>query len=964
MQGFCYQKNVRKSSAVKCGRGDFWREVRSQKTEWHINARRAVKAAVKADLDGEGAATIHTWLQNTDFQKFLLRKPRELTSKKAKEAFARKSDEEKLLARAEELKQELTGYTFCCYLFDEVTRKKKRKDGTEYEVKERPRQLRYCHLNGLVMLDIDHVENPMQIWWKLRDTKELMDRVVLVHISCSGDGIRIIFTADITLGNLADNQIVFARALGYKADSSCIDASRTSFSPKEDDILFIDEERLFNYYDEAFDKRFTAEYRKRKTQPINFQFDTDDGSNPAHKPENRAVASPDTEQGTQAVGGVDVEPVAKIKTTTDYNKTTTGTTETTIKDDNLSSQEKKFSPCERPEVERSELSELSLEGKKELWRGYDIQSIIDARYADKLPCGEDSNRHKESLKLATDLLIMLDGDRQRVLRIVEAQPWVKDIIEERDENVEQTVESAAGCVAEKEKKYANPMPSKAMLEAVKAVTGKNYREIVSEEFRVNSDEYAAAKSEQAINSMLDGWGAEIEAMFDDFPLLADVCAGLKRSQYPAAVFTAGGALMTLMTRCTYRFYHRPERERRLNCSLLIIGHPASNKSMADDICDILMSPVETADKAGLAALNRYKQDTKKRAANKEGKDRPQGIIRIHPARTSNGQLIQDMLNAKEVVDGKEMQLHMFTFDTELDNSITLQSGGSWINKQSMELKAFHNEEDGQMYQNSDSPVDKFHVTWNYIYTGTPIALKKKVNERNFGSGLSTRLTVIPMPKTNYEMIAFQEVTTIDWQRLERMKAWAFKLDVRAGELPMWPLVKRLYDWTKNRMADCAEDDSEANELMLKRVPYHALNYSAPFIDMRHYGSLHQEGKFWEGTYEVDETDWKLCELMARIQYATQQHFFGVLAEKYFDDMNNDVQITGRRHYQKSQEGYHRLPEVFSVEDVNKCFGYNNERSATTKIKRLIDAGMVVKSEEYVEDGHIRKKYRKVNQMGM
>ena len=77
-------------------------------------------------------------------------------------------------------------------------------------------------------------------------------------------------------------------------------------------------------------------------------------------------------------------------------------------------------------------------------------------------------------------------------------------------------------------------------------------------------------------------------------------------------------------------------------------------------------------------------------------------------------------------------------DTELDNSITLQSGGSWINKQSMELKAFHNEEDGQMYQNSDSPVDKFHVTWNYIYTGTPIALKKKVNERNFGSGLSTR----------------------------------------------------------------------------------------------------------------------------------------------------------------------------------------------------------------------------------
>ena len=169
-----------------------------------------------------------------------------------------------------------------------------------------------------------------------------------------------------------------------------------------------------------------------------------------------------------------------------------------------------------------------------------------------------------------------------------------------------------------------------------------------------------------------------------------------------------------------------------------------------------------------------------------------------------------------------------------------------INKQSMELKAFHNEEDGQMYQNSDSPVDEFNVTWNFIYTGTPIALKKKVNEKNFGSGLSTRLAVIPMPKTNFEMMAMEDVQTIDWQRIERMKTWAYKLDTRFGELPFWPLVKRIYDWVKNRMEDCAEDNSEANELMLKRVPYHALNYAAPFIDMRHFDHLHLEGKYWEG----------------------------------------------------------------------------------------------------------------------
>ena len=884
-----FQENTHFSQALPCTREEFWEQVRKTSTAWSIDARRAILAAVEASKT-QGTAAIQTWLNNSEYQKFLLKK-QNMKKKAAKEAWAKKTDGEKLLSWAQNLKENLPAFIFSCREFDATPTS----NGNPFC----HRRLAECHLNGLVMLDIDHVDNPMQIWWKLRENEDLLKRTALFHLTSSHFGARVVFTADVAHGNLADNQIVFAQALGYKADDSCIDATRNSFAPKEEDILFIDEEKLFNYYDEEFDKRFTPEYRQKKTQPTRFQFDTDDHHDHARNSVAAHVASQNAEQGTEDVCQMDDQRVEGVK-----------------------------------------------------WRGYDIQSIIDARYGDKLPCAADSNRHTESLKLATDLLLMLDGDKQRVQRIVEAQPWVQEIVAERDENVAQTVESAAGCIAEKEKKSASPKPSKAMQEAVEKATRKSYFEIV------NGYHSPARLTSSAINQMLDGWGVEIESLFPEFPLLKDVCAGLKRSQYPAAMFVAGGALMTLMTRCTYKFYHRPERDRRLNCSLLIIGHPASNKSMADDICDILMAPVDAADKAGLAALNRYKQDNKKKAANKEGKDKPQGIIRIHPARTSNGQLIQDMLNAKEVVDGKEIQLHMFTFDTELDNSITLQSGGSWINKQSMELKAFHNEEDGQMYQNSDSPVDKFHVTWNFIYTGTPIALKKKVNERNFGSGLSTRLTVIPMPKTNYEMIAFQEVTAIDWQRLERMKTWAYKLDCRAGELPLWPLVKRLYDWTGNRIADCAEDDSEANELMLKRVPYHALNYSAPFIDMRHYGSLHQEGKFWEGTYEVDDVDWKLCELMARIQYATQQHFFGVMAEKYFDDMNNDVQITGKRHQQKSVDGYNRLPEVFTVEDVSKSFGYTNSNSINSKIRRLISDGLILK----ITKGENKDKFQKINRI--
>ena len=884
---FCYQENTHFSQALPCKKEVFWEQVKNTSNQWKIDSRRDILDVVERH-DEEGIAR---WLKNSEYQKFLAKK-RDMKKLAARQKFFEKSDEERLLAFAQELKDNLTAFIFSCREFDATPTA----NGNPFS----HRRLADCHLNGLVMLDIDHVENPLDVFeaWKRND--ELVKRTAFVHITSSKKGIRFVFTADIRFGNLADQQIVYATALGYPCDQSTIDATRNSFTPKEEDILYINEELLFNYYDEAFDKEFTPMYRDKKTQPLNHQFPTDDSAAGGDSTKAAAVASKGDAQGSGDVGQVDAMPVEELK-----------------------------------------------------WRGYDIQGIIDARYGSKLPCQADSNRHTESLKLATDLLLMLDGDKARVQRIVEAQPWVEEIIAERDEDVGQTVSSAADCVAQKEKKYASSLPSKAMLEAVKAFTGKQYQEIIAP----GSAFLEAGKKAQWINEQLEKWGEEIEALWPYYPFIKDVCYGLKRSQYPAALFVAGGTAMTLMTRTWYRFYHRPQQERRLNCSLFIIGHPASNKSMADDIFELLSAPIAAADKAGKAALNRYKKDQKKKAANKEGKDKPEALIRLHPARTSNGQLIQDMINAKETIEGKEIQLHMVTFDTELDNSITLQQGGSWINKQSMELKAFHNEKDGQMYQNSDSPVDEFHVTWNFIYTGTPIALKKKVTPQNFGSGLSTRLAVIPMPKTNYEMIKFEEQTSIDWERLDRMKEWAYKLDARYGELPFWGLVKNLYGWMESQMADCAEDESEANELMLKRVPYHAINYSAPFIDMRHWDSLHQEGNYWTGTYETDEIDWKLCELIARIQYATQQHFFGVMAEKYFDDMNNDVQFTGKRHYQKSVNGYNQLPEVFTKDDVMKCFGYNKPGAAYKKIERLEAAAFI----EKISDGEEAGKYKKLKQ---
>ena len=573
-----------------------------------------------------------------------------------------------------------------------------------------------------------------------------------------------------------------------------------------------------------------------------------------------------------------------------------------------------------------------------MWRGYDVQGIIDQRYHDRLPCAADSNRHNESLKLATDLLLMLDGDKAQVLRILEAQPWVREIIDERNENVGQTVESAASCIAEKEKKYANSLPSKAMQEAVQKAIGKSYQEITKAQ-----TQRPVVVGDEDINRWLWDWGARIEELSKDFPLLKDICKGLKKNQYPAALFVGGGLLMTLMTRCTYRFYHRPEELRRLNNSTLIIGDPASGKSFATRLFKLLAAPIVAADKVGKDAINAYREQMRTKGANKEKPKKPKVIVRVHPARTSNAQFIQDMVNSVENVDGVDMQLHMLTFDTELDNTVTVQKGGSWIDKQSMELKAFHNEEDGQAYSNNDSILQNFFVTWNFIYTGTPIALKKKVNEQNFGSGLATRLTCIPLPATNFEMMARE--SQVDFESDERLKDWAEKLDRMKGELSVQKIVDELYDWTARRMEDAKENDSKADEMLLKRCAYHGLNFAAPFIVMRHWDRMHQEGDYWCGEFETDEVDWRLVELIVNIQFACQRHYFGAMAEAYFDNKLKDASVNVQRRT-KTYEAFARLPETFTSEDVMRCFGLSSDGAVRSKTRRLLSDHLI----EKVSDG--------------
>ena len=741
------------------------------------------------------------------------------------------------------LKRKLPAFIFQA-TFDETTSKTGKKG--------RWRKQSATRLTGLVVMDIDHVENPKGVFDNviMKECKNVKNGILLVYITPSGHGLKIVFKARTEWGNLIDNQHAMAKVLGVEVDESGKDSSRMSYICKNSDILYLDKE-LFTYENKEFSERYTALYRDGHSQATN-----EDGG--------------DLSTALEVTSGLS-----------------------------------------------SRLSEAHGEiSEEKSFKGLPYTTIIDEWWKRNGGVPQEGERNVKLYQLAVSLRAICDNNRELLMQVM---PRLG--LEEQE--LHAIVESAC-----KEPPKGLSKPMREVLESLNVYLNA---------------QASAVTSESIISQKLWEWGTQIEALSEDYPILKDICKGLKRNQYPAALFVGGGLLMTLMTRCTYRFYHRPEELRRLNNSTLIIGDPASGKSFATRLFKLLAAPIVAADKVGKDAINAYREQMRTKGANKEKPKKPKVVVRIHPARTSNAQFIQDMVNAKEEVDGEPMQLHMLTFDTELDNTLSLQKGGAYIDKQALQLKAFHNEEDGQAYSNVDSVFQEFYVIWNYIYTGTPIALKKMVNEQNFGSGLATRLTCIPLPATNFQMMSRE--SAVDYDSDNRLKAWAEKLDRMKGELSVQKIVDELYGWTARRMADAEENESKADEMLLKRCAYHGLNFAAPFIVMRHWDQMHQEGNYWCGEFETDEVDWRLAELIVNIQYACQRHYFGAMAEAYFDNKLKDANVNLQRK-QKTLEGFSRLPEVFTSEDVMRCFNLSSDGAVRSKTRRLLSDRLIVK----VSDG--------------
>ena len=729
---------------------------------------------------------------------------------------------------------------------------KDKNSGEEKDVSGCWRLQKHCRLNGLCVIDFDHVEGDVRKVWaeafaKLSDEDKA--RVLFVFVTPSGHGLKVVFIADAAVGNLIDNQIVFSRKLGLNPDEACKDASRGAFLTTTEDIIFIDEERLISYQDDAFGEKYNEAYHQGKSQ-------------------------------------------ATIDSAVDSH----GLTQT----DNHFVRENPLSSAAE-------------------YHGVPYSKIVAAWVGDKKI--EQGDRHRTSLVLADHLRYITDNDPRLIEQILRETPFVKEIIEERGEDVSTTVKSAQGY------EFLKGIP-KRMQQALKAAGAVSTQGTAPQ---CSTGSAQLGQSPSADNDVyavlpLEEWAKELQEMAEYYPCLKELFLNVHPHKLPAVWFSSAALFGTLMTRAFYHFWYEPELVRRLNYCIFIIGDPGAGKNIVEKFYKKIADPMIQADQCLIDAVNRYKEGrtertTSTKAQKGEALKRPVVGIRVHPARTATGEFIRHMNAAIETVQGVPLNLHMFSFDAELDNVTKQNKGGDWKDREIMELKAFHNEEEGQMYANQESYTGMFNVYWNFIYTGTPYALHRKVNQRNFGTGMSTRLAVIPLPDKGMAKRRQQ----VDPNANETLKTWAYRLDKVEGEIPIEPLNDETYDWQTAHMEIAEFNGDKADRTLLKRIPYYGIGISLPFILMRHWDEW-QESR----SLTMDDRDKRLCRLAMEIQYKCQQFFFGEMAFNYFADQNKEFVV--RKRSTRYSECFRKLPDEFKTQQFMEVFGCSNPTASRAIIR--------------------------------
>ena len=548
------------------------------------------------------------------------------------------------------------------------------------------------------------------------------------------------------------------------------------------------------------------------------------------------------------------------------------------------------------------------------FNGVPFQSIVD-KWIEERGVPAEGTRHLTMLRLAGDLRYICDNDPEKVKKAVRLAAFVKDIEQERGS---EEVDNACEDVCERKMYMSIPKNFSAILEQLGATKALP----------------------------LGGAGGGLGGVYSTYwqrlkPLLTspytEACALTEDGNKIGAVFASGAMFCTLMTRCWYE--HFDGMPQRMNPNVYIIGMPGAGKSFADRLDSIIMGPMVAADRMGREAEAEYSRKLKERQTSSkeqrgEALKKPELMVRYCLSKTSNAVLFHRMRNAHETVDGEDMHLHLYTFDSELDANTKAQSGGTWIDKHDIELKAFHNERTGVDFSNADSANGLYEVYYNTVCTGTPLSLNRKINIRNVNDGLCSRIAFFQMMPEGYKMIA--KGSRARNHELEcKLKEWAFRFDSMKGELAIKPLVDHVYSLCEQATWEAEASGDDVLDFLRKRAVFYATWFTIPRIYGRQWDEYQKTGKV-----VIDQGDLDFATLMFEAVIYWQDRFFGRMLQESWTNAENDYKPRVRNT--QNDGVFAKLPAEFTTKQVQEMLGIS-KGGASAQIGRWLKQGLCERS---------------------
>ena len=805
------------------------------------------------------------------------------------------------MAEITKLKTGLPVLMYQCSHFDETTSKK------GYTGRWRKQQA--ARLNGLFMLDVDHVENTRTAIADMlcrRDQPDLSTLctemgIVLVHVTPSGHGLRFVAKASEVVGNLADNQQHLADMLGVEPDKACKDASRCSFCPTFEDILFINKEELFNYEDFEYDEKYGPLYRGGSSQPTHLPAD----GGAQHSTVCAEVAAPRI--------GFHVPVAPRIELPSGSGS------ERVPKNADLADQ-----------VDGNNgLANRLAEG----YHGKSYKDICDVWFTTVLGgTPQAGDRHQSLYRLACDIRYICDFNPELLARILAQCDVGNEVAAERGQ-AELARIAADACAQQR----------------WRSIPQRFVRVLQAAGIQLAADGAAQPRAAEVVAIDYGYWWQRLEPLLRESPVLREAVASLPEHHRLGGVLAAGAMLGTYLTRTWWE--HFDGKDYRLSFLVYVIGSAASGKSFVPKMDALIMAPMMAADRVGREWERQYKEEMKKRAASSknakaEAPEQQHPVIRYVPSTISNAMLyrrLTDAVDPKTIgPDGHPLHLHCYTCEAELATALRAQQG-SWAGKLDLECKSFQNEVAGVDYANDQSVNGIIQVNWNQVVTGTPDAMRRKIRPATVLDGLATRLVLFPMPANDFVMIDRRRALR-DHERECTLRSAGLWLEEVKGELRCDRLVDFCYNYER-RLADEARlEQDHCLDYFRKRIPLIMVRYTLVRMVLR------QKERALKGmALEVTDSDLEFARLIGDFCLMSQMYFFG---QQVLDALQSEREAyVPRNRSMKTRLAYASLPDTVTAESLVQAGVADSLNSARKTISRWLEDGLL-------KPGENKREYRK------